>query len=167
MRTLKHIFPILLLLLILPSFAAFGQENPPIPISIEVRNAQGLNFGAFTVGNAGGNVIISTNGDRTSDTDVQLLNLGGSYHYAIFDVFANPGTLLQVKPIADIPLSGPAGSDVTLKIDPFFDISTGQTFITRTNPQEVIVGGKLHIPNGAAGPAGSYNGTLILTLIHE
>ncbi|WP_084625561.1 DUF4402 domain-containing protein [Salinimicrobium xinjiangense] len=156
------------LTLLLMSFSGvFGQENPPIPVSVEVRNAQGLNFGAFTVGNAGGSVIISPNGDRTGDTDVYLLNLGASHHYAIFDVYANPGTLLQIQPVTNISLSGPAGSNVTLSINPFYDISTGQTFITTTNPQEVFVGGKLHIPNGDAGPAGTYNGTFTLTFIYE
>ncbi|MGB7784847.1 MAG: DUF4402 domain-containing protein [Salinimicrobium sp.] len=154
--------------LIMLSFSeVMAQENPPIPIEVEVRNAQGLNFGAFTVGNAGGNVIISPNGDRTSDTDVQLLNIGSTSHYAIFDVYAIPGTLLQIQPVQNVQLSGPSGSNVTLSIDPFLDISTGQTFITKTNPQEVRVGGKLSIPNGSAGPAGNYNATFTLTFIHE
>ena len=144
-----------------------AQENPPIPIEVEVRNAQGLNFGAFTVGNAGGNVIISPTGDRIGDTDVQLLNMGSTSHYAIFDVYAIPGTLLQIQPMQDVQLSGPSGSNVTLTIDPYSDISTGQTFITKTNPQEVFVGGKLSIPNGSAGPAGNYNAIFTLTFIHE
>ena len=161
-----HYFTFLTLIFLTAS-GVFAQENPPIPVSVEVRNAQGLNFGAFTVGTAGGNVIISPNGDRFGDTDVYLLNLGSVSHRAIFDIYANPGTLLQVQPVTDILLSGPAGSNVTLTIDPFRDISTGQTFITTTNPHEVFVGGKLHIPNGAAGPAGSYNGIFTLTFIHE
>ncbi|MCX2837027.1 DUF4402 domain-containing protein [Salinimicrobium sp. MT39] len=154
-------------LLIIPFHKAAAQEHPPIPVSVEVRNAQGLNFGSFIVGNAGGNVILTPNGDRSADTDVYLLNLGSSPHYAIFDVYANPGTLLQIQPVSKVLLSGPAGSNVTLNIDPFFDISTGQTFITTTNPHEVIVGGKLNIPSGEAGPAGNYNGTFTLTFIHE
>lgn len=144
-----------------------AQEHPPIPIEVEVRNAQGLNFGAFTVGNAGGNVVLSPNGDRIGDADVQLLNMGSTSHYAIFDVYAIPGTLLQIQPVQNIQLAGPSGSNVTLSIDPFTDISTGQTFITKTNPQEVFVGGKLSIPNGSAGPAGPYNATFTLTFIHE
>lgn len=148
-------------------FKMEGQENPPIPITVEVRNAQGLNFGSFTVGNAGGNVIVSSTGGRSSDADIKLLNMGGSTHYAIFDVFANPGTLLQIQPVANTQLMGPAGSNVILSIDPFNDISTGQTFITTTNPHEVFVGGRLHIPNGNSGPPGSYSGTFTLTFIHE
>lgn len=143
-----------------------AQENPPIPIEVEVRNAQGLNFGAFTVGTTGGNVIISPYGDRSIQSDVYLLNMGSSSHNAIFDVYANPGTLLQIQPVFDVQLSGPSGSDVTLSIDPIKDISTGRTFITTSNPQEVLVGGKLIISPGG-GPAGSYNGTFTLTFIHE
>jgi hypothetical protein len=163
----KYPFILFTVFLLLFTVELKAQENPPIPVSVEVRNAQGLNFGAFIVGNAGGNVIITPNGDRSSDTDVHLLSLGNSPHYAIFDVYANPGTLLQVQPVSNIVLSGPSGSNVTLSIDPYLDISTGQTFITTTNPHEVFVGGKLHIPNAAAGPAGSYNGTFTLTFIHE
>ena len=164
-------FTFLILTLLLLAFskisAQVSPENPPVPIEVEVRNSQGLNFGAFTVGIAGGNVIVSPGGDRTGDTDVQLLNLGSSSHYAIFDVYAIPGTLLQIQPIRDVQLRGPAGSSVTLSIDPFLDISTGQTFITTKNPQEVFVGGKLYIPNGNSGPAGTYSGTFTLTFIHE
>ncbi|UZH55156.1 DUF4402 domain-containing protein [Salinimicrobium tongyeongense] len=154
-------------LLLIPFSKVAAQENPPIPVTVEVRNAQGLNFGAFIVGNAGGNVILTPNGDRSGDTSVHLLNLGSTPHYAIFDIYANPGTLLQIQPVSDIILDGPSGSRVTLSIDPFFDISTGQTFITTSNPHEVFVGGKLYIPSGDAGPAGNYNGTFSLTFIHE
>lgn len=147
--------------------AQISPENPPIPVKVEVRNAQGLNFGAFTVGNAGGNVIISPSGDRTGESDVYLLNMGATSHYAIFDVYTNPGTLLQVQSVQNIQLSGPAGSNVTLSIDPYLDISTGQTFITSSNPHEVFVGGRLHIPNQNSGPPGSYSGTFSLTFIHE
>ena len=157
----------LLILSFYNTSAQVSPENPPIPINVEVRNLQGLNFGAFTVGNAGGNVIVSPGGDRTGDTGIQLLSMGSSHHFAIFDVYAIPGTLLQIQPVLDIQLRGPAGSNVTLSIDPFLDVSTGQTFITRENPHEVLVGGKLHIPNGSAGPAGSYSGTFTLTFIHE
>ncbi|NJW53340.1 DUF4402 domain-containing protein [Salinimicrobium oceani] len=162
----RHYFTFSTFLLLLTT-SIHAQENPPIPVSVEVRNAQGLNFGAFTVGDAGGNVIISSNGDRYGDTDVQLLNFGSVSHYAIFDVYANPGTLIQIQPIPDISLSGPLGSNVSLSIDPFIDTSTGQTFIISTNPHEVLVGGKLKIPNGAAGPAGNYSGTFTLTFIYE
>lgn len=144
-----------------------GPENPPIPVEVEVRNAQGLHFGAFTVGSGGGSVIISPDGDRFSDTDVYLLNMGPSFHYAIFDVYVNPGTLLQIQPLSGVQLSGPSGSNVILNIDPNLDTSTGQTFITTTNPHEIIVGGRLNIQNGSSGPAGSYNGTFTLTIIHE
>ena len=155
-------------LISLPFYKVMAQENPPIPIEVEVRNAQGLNFGTFTVGMAGGNVIITPNGDRIAELGVQLLNMGVSPHYAIFDVYAIPGTLLQIKPVQERShFHGPSASNVTLSIDPYMDISTGQTFITKTNPQEVIVGGKLSIPNGSAGPAGNYSADFELEFIHE
>ena len=167
MQRFRFFILTLLLLAFSKISAQVSPENPPVPIEVEVRNSQGLNFGAFTVGPAGGNVIVSPSGDRTGDTDIQLLDLGSSSHYAIFDVYANPGTFLQIQLIPNIQLRGPAGSNVTLIIDPFLDTSTGQTFITTKNPQEVFVGGRLHIPNQSSGPAGSYSGTFTLTFIHE
>ena len=162
-------------LIIFPFSKVVAQENPPIPVKVEVRNAQGLHFGTFTVGDGGGNVIITPAGNRIADRGIQLLNMGASPHYAIFDVYAIPGTLLQIDPISDVQLScssqdpktSCSGSNVTLRIDPFLDISTGQTFITKTNPQEIIVGGKLIIPNKASGPAGNYSADFKLTIIHE
>lgn len=158
-----------LIFLSLTCSKGIAQENPPFPVTVEVReiqNAQGLNFGSFTVDNSGGSVFISSNGIRTGETGVHLLNLGSNHHYAIYDIYANPGTLLQILPVHNIPLSGPAGSNVTLSINPARDTNTGQTFITITNPHEVIVGGELKIPPGG-GPAGSYHATFNLTFIHE
>ena len=142
-------------------------ENPPVPVKVEVRNAQGLNFGVFTVGTAGGNVTLTYNGERFKNGDVQLLTFGSSSHFAIFDVYANPGTLIHIQPVAPITMSGPSGSNILLLIDPFVDISTGQTFITTGNPHPVQVGGKLIIPNGNVGPAGNYNASFTLTFINE
>jgi hypothetical protein len=145
-----------------------AQENPPIPVAVEVRNAQFLNFGAFTVGPTGGTISVSYNGGRSSTGDIHLLNIGSSgVSYALFDVYANPGTILQIQYPMEIKLIGPAGSDVTLTIDPDREIDTGRIFVTTQNPHEVYVGGTLTIPNGEAGPPGNYNGTFSLTFIHQ
>lgn len=145
-----------------------AQEQPPVPVSVEVNNAQFLNFGAFTVGPTGGTVSVSYTGSRSSTGDIHLLNMGSSnVSPALFDVYANPGTILQVQYITEVRLVGPAGSDVTLKIDPDTEIETGRIFVTNFNPHEVYVGGTLSIPSGNAGPAGNYNGSFSLTFIHQ
>ncbi|NJX17622.1 DUF4402 domain-containing protein, partial [Tamlana crocina] len=75
----SHYFTVLTLLLM--SFSGvFAQENPPIPIEVEVRNAQFLNFGKFTVGPAGGTVVIDPLGSRSYTGDLYLL--GNDFSFA-------------------------------------------------------------------------------------
>lgn len=156
------------LLLFLFSIMEMGaQENPPIPIEVEVRTAQFLNFGAFTVGTNGGTVTVSPSGNRIANGDIHLMNMGASTSYAIFDVYANPGTIIQIQPHMETTLDGPSGSSVKLRVDINQDVSTGPTFIVTKSPQEVFVGGSLYINSQAAGPPGSYNGNLHLTFIHQ
>jgi hypothetical protein len=149
------------------SLSAKAQENPPIPIEVLVRNAQGLNFGAFVVGSAGGTISIEPFlGPPTHSLDVFPLSFSSQVHYAIFDVYANPGTLIQILQPQDVQLSGPSGSNVVLSINPSNQTSTGDSFIVKQNPQPVFVGGTLTLPAGAS-PAGQYNGSFTLTFIQE
>jgi hypothetical protein len=153
---------------IFPVSIVNAQENPPIPVAVEVRNAQFLNFGSFTVGPTGGTVSVGFNGERNSTGDIHLLNIGSSsVSYAIFDVYANPGTILQIQYPTEVKLIGPEASDVTLSINPDTEIDTGRIFVTNQNPHTVYVGGTLNIPNGAAAPPGPYNGSFSLTFIHQ
>ncbi|MHA6280484.1 DUF4402 domain-containing protein [Salinimicrobium sp. CAU 1759] len=142
-----------------------AQENPPIPIEVEVRNAQFLNFGKFTVGATGGTVVIDPQGSRISTGDIYLL--GNDFSYAIFDVYSNPGTLIQIQSYSDTYLMGPTNDQVRLEIKPAVDIYPGQTFITTGSPFEVFVGGTLHVPSGNTVQPGSYNATFNLTFIHQ
>jgi hypothetical protein len=144
-----------------------AQENPPIPIEVEVRVKQFLNFGTFIVGTNGGTVRVSSNGTRIANNDIYLMNMGATHTFAIFDVYANTGTIIQIQPHLETTLSGPSGSDVRLRVDIYQDVSTGPTFIVAESPREVIVGGSLHIDSQAAGPPGIYNGILHLTFIHQ
>jgi hypothetical protein len=90
---------------IFPVSIVNAQENPPIPVAVEVRNAQFLNFGSFTVGPTGGTVSVGFNGERNSTGDIHLLNIGSSsVSYAIFDVYANPGTILQIQYPTEVKL---------------------------------------------------------------
>src|SRR5690606_18093428 len=144
-----------------------AQEQPPVPVAVEVRNAQFLNFGSFTVGPAGGTVSVGFNGERNSTGDIHLLSIGSSVSFAIFDVYANPGTILQIQYPNEVTLSGPPGSDVRMTIDPDREIDTGRIFVTNMNPHEVNVGGTLNISNGAGAPPGPYNGSFSITFIHQ
>jgi len=150
------------------SVSAKAQENPPIPVQVEVNTAQFLNFGAFTTGISGGTVIVDWNGTRTATGDVILLSMGQPVSPALFDVTANPGTIIQIQPQSSINLSGSNGGNITLNIDSF---STGQTFITTASPpfaaNPVYVGGTLTVGNSSASPSGQYNGFFTLTFIQQ
>ena len=155
-----------LMLFLFGIFPVVAQENPPVPIKVEVRNAQGLNFGSFVVGPSGGTISIEPSGEKVPSTDIFPLDFGTQEHYAIFDVYANPGTIVQIQQPPNLQLSGPSGSNVILSINPSTQTSTGSSFIVTQNPQPVFVGGTLTLTPGAA-PPGQYNGTFTLTFIHQ
>lgn len=165
-RTINYV--IFGLIFTLYSISAKAQENPPIPVQVQVNTAQFLNFGAFTTGISGGTVIVDSNLQRTATGDVVLLSMGQQVSAALFDVTANPGTIIQIQPQPSITLTGSNGGSISLSIDSF---STGQTFITTaippfdTNP--VFVGGTLTVGNSSASPPGQYNGTFTLTFIQQ
>jgi len=150
------------------SFSAMAQENPPIPVQVQVNTAQFLNFGAFTVGTGIGTVTVNSDGNRTNTGDTYLLNMGATPSAALFDVTANPGTIIQIQPETSITLNGSNGGSITLNIDSY---STGQTFITTANPlfdtNPVYVGGTLNLGSSTANPPGQYNGFFTLTFIQQ
>jgi len=149
------------------TFSATAQENPPIPIQVQVNTVQFLNFGTFTVGTGIGTVTVNSDGNRTNTGDTYLLNMGATPSAALFDVTANPGTIIQIQPQSSINLPGSNGGNITLNIDSY---STGQIFITTANPpfaNPVYVGGTLTVGSSSANPPGQYNGTFTLTFIQQ
>jgi hypothetical protein len=154
-------------LLIFVQFPAYSQEPPPKPISIFVNPAQGLIFGAFFQGSTGGTVIISPNGSRSVTGSVVAANLGFPFSPAIFEVDANPGTLIAIMNGPDVLLSGSNGGTLLLHIG---SSSTGSPFVaTATSPArtQVRIGGTLTVGNPLANPAGSYSGVFSVTFIQE
>ncbi|MGA8854781.1 MAG: DUF4402 domain-containing protein [Christiangramia sp.] len=148
-----------------------AQENPPIPVQVEVRTSRNLNFGSFTAGNSGGNVSVSFDDQRTVDGDIFELNFGQPVSAALFDVYANPGTIIQIEDMGSYPLiNQDTGLEIQLSINSF---STGQrTFVTQSPsgqiPNEVFVGGTLRIPSDNSGNLpGRYFGTFTLNFIHQ
>ncbi|WP_405198740.1 DUF4402 domain-containing protein [Christiangramia sp. LLG6405-1] len=148
-----------------------AQENPPVPVEVEVRTSRNLNFGSFTAGNSGGNVSVSYDDQRTVDGDIFELNFGQPVSAALFDVYANPGTIIQIQDMGSYTLQNQdTGLEIKLFIDSF---STGQrTFVTQSpnaqTPNEVFVGGTLRIPSDNSGNLpGRYFGTFTLNFIHQ
>ncbi|MBE7638873.1 MULTISPECIES: DUF4402 domain-containing protein [Salegentibacter] len=168
-RFYNHTF--LFLLLIFSVLEIKAQENPPIPIEVEVRTSRNLNFGSFTAGSAGGNVTVSYDDQRTVDGDIFELNFGQPVSAALFDVYANPGTIIQIEDMGPFILENQdTGLQIQLLINSF---STGhRTFVTQAPnaqvPNEVFVGGTLRIPSDNSGNLpGTYFGTFTLNFIHQ
>lgn len=160
----------LLLLFMFSNGESKAQENPPVPIQVEVRTARNLNFGSFTAGTIGGNVSVSWDSQRTVSGDIFELNFGEPISAALFDVYANPGTIIQIQDYGETELDNGSGGIIYLTIDSF---STGQkTFITKMpnaqTPNEVFIGGTLRIPGDNSGTLpGRYQGTFTLDFIHQ
>lgn len=166
-KGIKNIGFIILMILLGFSSEISAQENPPIPISVEVNTARNLNFGTFTVGVTGGSLSVSYDDILTPNLDVFPLNYGDSPSAALFDVTANPGTIISIRTPGEITLTGSNGGQIYLTIDSF---STGQTFVTTAQPpnvNEVYVGGTLRVPGHTEDLTGSYNGTFTLEFIHQ
>jgi hypothetical protein len=154
---------IFLLLIYVPVSA---QEMPPRPISVTVVTSQNLSFGNFAQGALGGTVIVYSNGTRSRTGDIVLLN-GGSVSPALFDVVANPGTLITIVNGSDVSLNGNNGGTMMLHIGAS---STGSPFITtvaRPTPTHVYIGGTLTVGNPGANPPGDYSGTFQVTFVQQ
>lgn len=145
--------------------AALGPEKPPRPITIYVNPAQGLNFGAFYQGSSGGSVIVYPNGSRSTTGSIIQTNMGFSFSPAIFEVDAEPGTIVTISNGPDVNLTGSNGGTVSLHIG---SADPGSPFIaTAVSPGRTLIriGGTLTIANPLANPAGSYNGSFTVTFI--
>ena len=155
------------MVLLMSCFAANAQEAPPRPITIYVNPTQGLVFGAFFQGVSGGSVIIYPDGSRSTTGDIVQANLGIPFSPAIFEVDANPGTVVSILNGPDVILSGSNGGSISLHIG---SSNTGSPFITTAVPPartQVRVGGTLTMGNSLANPSGNYSGTFSVTFIQE
>lgn len=153
--------------LLLGAKKGIAQEPPPRPIAIYVNPAQGLIFGAFFQGIAGGSVILYPDGSRSVTGDIIQANLGIPFSPAIFEVEANRGTLISILNGPDVLLTGSNGGTMQLHIG---TASTGSSFISSTQAPartQVRIGGTLTVGNKLANPAGVYSGSFNVTFIQE
>jgi hypothetical protein len=152
--------------LLLFSQVVMAQEPPPRPITVNVT-AQNLSFGAFTHGMSGGTVTISSGGLRSATGDVVLLNLGFSFSTALYEVVANPGTIVSLLNGPDATITGSNGGSMILHIGNSNPVSP---FVTNAIPPMstlLNVGGSLTVNNPAANPPGNYSGTFNITFVQE
>jgi hypothetical protein len=160
-------YSVLVVILLLHVRSADAQEPPPRPISIYVNPAQGLIFGAFFQGATGGTVNIYPDGSRSVTGDLIQANLGTPFSPAIFEVDANPGTVIFILNGPDEYLTGSNGGSLRLHLG---EASTGSLFISTINPPDrtqVRIGGTLTVGNALANPSGMYSGTFNVTFIQQ
>ena len=148
-----------MVMLLILSSRVMAQELPPRPMLVNVT-AQTLSFGAFTHGAVGGTVTISPAGIRSSGGDVILLGLGYPYSTTLYEIIANPGTIVSVLNGPDVVLPGSNGGSITVTIGASDPASPFVITTTPPLPTYLNIGGTITIGNSAANPAGDYSGTL-------
>ena len=153
----------ILMCLIIPTHRVNGQEKPPKPITVKVRNYQPLTFGSFIQSGDNGTVIISSQGARSATGSVFLPNTSSITTAALFDIESIPGTLITVHNGLDTPLTGGTGT-MTLHIGDSFPPSP---FVTTGEHTTVTIGGTLTVGPLTANPPGNYSGTFEITFIQQ
>lgn len=156
-----------LLLLTTEASAQLQPEAPPRPIKVYARPLQGLMFGAFYQGQAGGTIKVDAYGSRSVTGDIIQMNLGKPFSPAIFDVDANPGTLVNILNGPDVILTGSNGGTIKLHLE---ESDKGSPFIATAIPPsftELRIGGTLIIGPPAANPPGEYSGTFSVIFNNE
>lgn len=158
---------LLSILFILSTTILHGQELPPRPLTVTVNLSQNLNFGAFYQGNIGGSVIIYSDGSRSSSGDIVLLTMGYSFSTGLYDVVANPGTLISILNGPDAILTGSNGGFMILQLG---ETNLSNPFVITTMPPastQLRIGGTLIVGNPIQNPPGNYGGTFDLTFVQE
>lgn len=165
----QKIIPFFCFLFFWAGISVSAQEDPPIPITVEVNTSQFLNFGSFIVGTNGGTISVDANGQVIATGDIFPLSSGEMPTPALFDITANPGSIIQITPVYNIPLKGGESNVGIIYLD-INSFSTGQTFITTAAPpltNPVYVGGTLRIENSQSAPPGKYFGSFQITFIYQ
>lgn len=158
---------LILWLLILNITAESQPPLPPRPIAIFANPEQGLIFGTFFRGNTGGTVIIYADGSRSVTGDIVQSNIGVPFSPAIFELEANPGTIVTILNGPNIILNGTSGGTVSLHIG---TANTGSPFITSVplpGRTTIRIGGTLTVSGPLASPSGSYSGNFYVTFIQQ
>ena len=153
-------------LIFIISIPALAQEPPPKPVIITVT-AQTLSFGAFTHGATGGTVSISSGGIRSATGDVVLLGLGYPYSTTLYEVRANPGTIISILNGPDVILPGSNGGSISLAVGASDPVSPFVTTAIPPQPTYLNIGGTISIGNTAANPPGNFSGTYDIIFVQQ
>jgi len=157
----RYIIPVIMALFFTICHSeAYAQEHPPKPIIITLST--NLEFGTFFHGAIGGEVIIGSDGSRSTTGDVYLVGFASSP--LAFFIDSNPGTIISMIPVPPVTLTGSAGGSMTMNLgatDPVLP------FVTTTPTTSLIFGGTLTVSNSLANPPGNYSGVFFVTFNQE
>lgn len=154
-------------LLLLSNQVVYAQPLPPRPIAVTVSPTQYLSFGAFYHGSTGGSVSISPEGFRSSTGDVVLLSFGISFSSGLYDIVANPGTLISILNGPNVTLNGSSGGSLILEIGDSYPYNPFIISTTPPNATQLFIGGTLYVGNQFANPPGNYSGTFDIIFVQE
>lgn len=163
-----------ILIIVTTALTSKGQEKPPRPIGVTVKNAQGIVFGSFVHGISGGTIYVSPSGSATPSGSIILISSGSAViSPAIFLVEGIKGTLITISMPASTTLTGSNGGILTLNLgDPnsLLITSCGSPFVlTAESPStmDVRIGGTLTVGSTGSNPPGSYSGSFDVTFIQN
>ena len=161
------------LLLITSSKDVLSQSNVTAQAFAEVIEALSatetdqLNFGRFSTETNGGNIIISPDGNRSSQGSVILVN--GPHSPGKFQVTGAPEASFVIQlPDGPSPLIH-QGSNKTMMVESWIsDPPVGEGPATLTNGSQLIsIGATLSVGSYDENPVGMYSGTFQLTFAYN
>lgn len=148
-----------LVLAVLCALPAAAQVQPPRPVNIYVSPTQNLGFGAFFQGANGGSITVAYDGTRSTSGSVIAAGFGIPYSAALFELDAEPGTVISILNGSSVNLAGSNGGFMELTLGA---ASTGASFVSSASPPArtmITVGGTLDVGNVLDSPPGDYSGT--------
>ena len=140
---------------------------PGDPAALSVYTIQNLSFGAFSHGNTGGTISLTSNGTRSSTGDVIALNLGIQYFNAIFEIESPVGTIITILNGPDATLTGSNGGSMSLHIGNSNPASPFNNIVGPPGRTQISIGGTLTVGGAATAPSGVYTGTIYITFNQE
>lgn len=146
------------------SFAQVPTDSlPKDPAALSVYTIQNLSFGAFSHGNSGGTITLSSDGTRSTTGDVIALNLGVQYNQAIFEVESPAGTIISILNGPDATLTGSNGGSMLLHIGSSNPVSPFNNTVAPPGRTQINIGGTLTVGGAATAPPGTYTGIIYIT----
>ena len=164
-----YLISLLFIILVLLIVNCKLYAQPSLPQRAFTANPiQELSFGDLSIfpGSSGGTVTVDYKGNRNANGSVVLLNLGKSYHQAIYEFKLCPGRLVTITYPSTVTLTGSNGGSMTLHLGATSVGVSGSNFYTNVgcdNIQQISQGGVLDVGAIGANPGGVYSGTISIT----